>query len=543
MGGQPNTAHEYASAIMWRGRVPMDPVGFAPDWNDRPRKEKFYRGSRLIPLPDGDYPQDGRTEDGVHGRPTSPVGFDLPSLAGMLQDSYGLTGRRLGIHANSDLGALPHYARANWSRGTASGGGLYPVAAYWVSGPSGPFGPGVHLYSTKHHALQRLAVGDYTDIVRRSLGPGVGQDTDQFLVLGIKYWQNAFKYNSFSYHAVSMDIGTVLQSWTMWARGTGRDLTAAFWFDEAPLAQALSLPPDSEGLFAVVPLPWSGTPAVTDRPAEPNHGQVRRSEDERSSIVIEFPANRMMHRRALAEAAERPQVRRLDAAAVADPRAGTTVSLPPRQPLELDVRTALRTRRSSFGRFDATRPLGQDTLGALLAAAAATAPTLDVVDAQTPALVKVYACVNHVDGVAPGIYEYDPVAHGLVEVDGADPGDFLQENYFLANYNLEQPAAVLVPTMRTAAVLDAAGDRAYRVVNATIGAVSQTVYTAAAALEVGCGVALGFDNISFAERFGIEATDEAALLIMAVGHELPRDADFRYELALVRTAPGHQENR
>ncbi|MEU6207959.1 nitroreductase family protein, partial [Micromonospora musae] len=103
--------------------------------------------------------------------------------------------------------------------------------------------------------------------------------------------------------------------------------------------------------------------------------------------------------------------------------------------------------------------------------------------------------------------------------------------YFLSNYNLEQAGVVIVPTIRTIAVLDAVGDRGYRLVNATIGAVSQSFYTAAAALDVGGGVALGFDNISFIEELDLDGTGEAPLLIMLLGHERARPADFRYDIA------------
>ncbi|MGH3313688.1 MAG: nitroreductase, partial [Streptomyces sp.] len=211
-------AHDYADAIQHRARVPMDPADFVPDWADRPRKGKHYPGAESFPLPQTHFPDGASAAAGcLLSQPAyGNERFTLPLLSGMLQDSYGLTGRRLGVQANTDLAALPHYTRTNWSRGTASGGGLYPVSVYWVSGPSGPLTPGVHYYSTPRHAMQRLLTGDVTGEVREAVGCGeAGPDTDecdQFLVLGIKYWQNAFKYNSFSFHVISMDIGTVLQS-------------------------------------------------------------------------------------------------------------------------------------------------------------------------------------------------------------------------------------------------------------------------------------------------------------------------------------------
>lgn len=51
-------AHDYAAAIMQRGRVPMPPVDFVPNWSDGPRKAKYYPGVDSLPLPAADYPAD-----------------------------------------------------------------------------------------------------------------------------------------------------------------------------------------------------------------------------------------------------------------------------------------------------------------------------------------------------------------------------------------------------------------------------------------------------------------------------------------------------
>ena len=80
---------------------------------------------------------------------------------------------------------------------------------------------------------------------------------------------------------------------------------------------------------------------------------------------------------------------------------------------------------------------------------------------------------------------------------------------------------MVVPAARTHAVLDAVGGRGYRLVNAVVGGISQAVYTASAAAGLACGVALGFDAISFTEELGLDATGEVPLLIMMVGHERP----------------------
>ncbi|MFJ4846597.1 MULTISPECIES: nitroreductase family protein [unclassified Streptomyces] len=526
--------HEYATAVMRRGRVAMEPADFVPDWADRPRKEKFYPGAERFPLPDGDFPEDAGVGRGLTG-PPGDAPFTLPLLGGMLRDSYGLVGRRLAVQANTDLGTLPMYTQANWSRGTASGGGLYPVGVHWVSGASGPLTPGVHHYSPQHHAVQRLLTGDVTGEVRAAIGDaGLHRDADQFLVLGVKFWQNAFKYNSFAYHVVTMDLGALLQTWSMWARARGLRIDPVLWFDEPRLGRLLGADADDEGVFAVVPLRWEGAvPARDGIPSASRTAGVHRAEQERSRRVIAFDTVRTVHRATTRHAAERPAPGALaEAAAPAVPSGGERVPLPPAAPMDLSVRRALRSRRSSFGRFTGLRPLSAAHLtAALRAAAAGTELTTDATPPGGPRLASLYVFVNHVEGVPQGTYAFDPDTDELRLIKPGAPGPFLQAHYFLNNYNLEQAAAAVVPAIRTHHVLDAVGERGYRLVSAAIGAAAQAVYTAAAASGTACGVALGFDSVAFAEELGLTGTGELPLLLMLVGNERPRPADFHYDLA------------
>ncbi|MBL3666225.1 nitroreductase family protein [Streptomyces sp. M2CJ-2] len=547
-------AHEYAHAILHRGRVPMEPTDHVVNWDDGPRKGKYYPNAEAFALPGtedladvpvapGLLPGTARVQD-ADGSP----GFGLPLLSAMLRDSYGLTGRRLGIQANTDLPGLPYYTHANWSRGTAGGGGLYPVGIHWASGPSGPLTPGLHHYDIHRHALQRLLAGDVTDRVRGALGadaPAEALETDQYLLLGVKYWQNSFKYNSFSFHVVTTDIGTLVQTWRIWAAARGLRLAPVLWFDEPRLNELLGTAGEEETVFAVVPLHWDGTaprPDAAARPAvprtDPRHRPAVRHRDvERSRTLLDFTALSEMHAATLEGAADRPAPGALAVAAAlptagADADAvGTPVALPEPAFPDTGVRRALRDRRSSFGRFDARRPVGTGDLSAVLAACAGTRLAGDTDPSGEVRLAKLYAFVNHVEGVEQGAYAYDPDRDELCPVAPGPQGSFLQENYFLANYNLEQAGAVLVPTVRTTAVLDTLGDRGYRLAVGTAGAVAQSFYVAASALGLGAGVALGFDNVSFVERLGLTDGDEAPLLIMALGHERPQPADFRHEIA------------
>ncbi|MDH6119752.1 SagB-type dehydrogenase family enzyme [Kitasatospora sp. GAS204A] len=532
-------AHLYATAVMRRGRVPMEPADFVPNWQDRPRKGKFFPHAEHFPLPTGHTQAAATTQRGLTG-PRGDGTFDLALLGAMLQDSYGLTGRRLAVQANSDLPALPHYTQANWSRGTASGGGLYPIGIHWISGPATPLTPGVYHYATGHHTMQRLLTGDVSAQVRAAVGDdALLGDTDQFLILGVNFWQNAFKYNSFSYHVVTMDIGALLQTWRIWARAHGLHISAALWFDEERLGRLLGFQPEQEGVFAVVPLPWQ--PAATGAPTPPAGpadtaapARVRIADEERSQRVLTFKTVQRVHAATARHSARRPAPAALAAALTSSAPARTVakkVLLPRPQPLATGIGQALRARRSSFGRFSAQPPLRAEQLSTVLAATASAAHLdSDVELPDGPALTRLYVFANHVDDVPAGTYAYDHEAGSLELISTEAPGAFLQEAYFLSNYNLEQAGAVIMVAAPTHAVLDAVGDRGLRLVNAAVGAASQAFYTSSAAAGLGCGVALGFDCVAYAEKLGLAETGEVPLLIMMVGHERPHPADFQYQI-------------
>ena len=172
-----------------------------------------------------------------------------------------------------------HAARiATYARGTANGGGLYPLEFYWVSGPSTPQVPGIYHWNTNSGALQRLLAGDVTPDVRAALSGTA--DTDQFLLVTVKYWKNAFKYNSFTHHVVTSDLGSATEvlRWSgLVAPSEGRPVH--MWFDSEILDGMLGLDPVEETVLAVIPLP-QGELERNDR-CDPGGARVHISESER----------------------------------------------------------------------------------------------------------------------------------------------------------------------------------------------------------------------------------------------------------------------
>jgi nitroreductase len=386
--------------------------------------------------------------------------------------------------------------------------------------------------------MQRLFVGDAVSQVRAAIGDDpAAAATDQYLLVSVKFWKNSFKYNSFCYHVVTMDVGTLLGTWQLWSRAHGLALRPALTFDEPALNRLLGLHTESESTFAVVPLLWSGadtSAAGSPTPSRPPDLAPRVSigETERSRTVLRFPTIEEVHAAIVDAGAARPAPAVLAAGAAGVPAHDKTEvqALPAPARLDVPVAAALRARRSSFGRFSGHPPLTTPALSAILAAGAAGGRLVSDIKRPdgTPSLTRLVAFVNHVQGIARGVYDYDPARNSLGVVSLDDVGLFLQRNYFLPNYNLEQAAAALVVLARPEAVIDAVGPRGYRFVNAEVGAVAQSVYTACAALGVGCGAALGFDNVSYSERLNIVGTGEWPLLLLMIGNERAGEPNFDY---------------
>lgn len=536
-----SVVHDYVEAIVRRGRQPMPPYGFEPDWGDQPYRHKVYLDAESFPLPDPPVPdpRSGSLADGLTSAPPpeTVAELDLDTLAAMLRDSYGLGERRMGVNGNKDNLGRTWYGAATWSRGTASGGGLYPLEVYCVVGPGAPLAPGIYHYYTPHHSLRRLLAGDVTPHVRRALGDATGGNC--FLAVSVKIWKNSFKYNSFSYHAVTMDVGTLLGTRQLWTTARGIRLEPRFWYDEAALDDLLGLDPAAESVMAVVPIAWGDTGTTAARPTA---ARVSKVEREKSRRLIRFEQVDEVHLAAAAPTAPptADAVREVYTDISEDTADGTgagrpVVPLPPADAgLLADPPTvALRRRRSSFGRFSSHPRLTAQTLSTVLryATTGGRLALREVPQTPTLGLSRVGVFVNHVDGIRPGTYDYRPGdgALGLVSAERLSP--FLQRQYFLDNYNLEQAAAIVTVLSRPTAAVASLGDRGYRVTNADVGSLAQAFYTCAAAAGIGCGAALGFDNESLRERFELTDGDQWPLLIIMLGHERADVAELDLRLS------------
>jgi len=506
----------------------MPPFDYVMDGDDQPRRHKVYPDVPSFTLPIGPPVADGLS-DALNRSPwTDQNGaLDPARLGRALNDTYGLLSRRLRVTGNYDVRSNPRTTAAIYARGTANGGGLYPLEMYWVSGASTSQTPGVYYWDTSSGNLRRVLAGNVTDRVRDALS-NLDHDTDQFLLVTVKFWKNSFKYNSFTHHVVTMDLGATLASLDLvGVTGDGATTVPHLWFDSAEIDALLGLDSRDETTMAVLPLP-PGPLGVT-RPDEGVPAAVELKESERSLVTHRFEQITEVIEATLAPQST-PDVE-VVASATSVPETAASVALPPVSLSDFGdgISDVLERRRSAFGTFSSHIPLSAVDLATLLQVTARGCRLRT--DAGRADFARLAVFVNHVDGVAPGAYFYDAAEHRLVLADDAAPGEFLQQMYFLDNYNVEQAAAVISVLVPVDSVLDAVGDRGVRLLNAVVGSATQSCYVAASAIGVACGAALGFDNVSYAERLGLPQDDEWPMIALMVGHDRGDQANFSFPLS------------
>ena len=188
----------------------------------------------------------------------------------------------------------------------------------------------------------------------------------------------------------------------------------------------------------------------------------------------------------------------------------------------LSVNDAIRRRRSRRGFID--RPLMLQEFSDLLYLAAGETDTIDEywpfrAFPSSGALypTEMYLGVRAVAGVEPGIYHYQPSAHGLKLLRAGDHSGALMSAAMDQEMVAGAGAVVIL-----ASLFDRGRwkykDRSYRYSLLEAGHIGQNLYLGAEALGLGCcGIGAFFDG-QVNNLIGVDDRTEASVYLLVVGH-------------------------
>jgi SagB-type dehydrogenase family enzyme len=480
--------------------------GHALEWDIKPFPFKVYTDVPSVALPrDVDGPS-VPTLQALAAPAPGALRLTLPALTALLYYSAGVTKKKTYPGGGEVL-----------FRAAASTGALYQTELYVVAGEVEGLEAGLYHFCPGDFTLRRLRAGDVRGALAEAAADPALARRAATLVLTAIYWRNTWKYQARGYRHLFWDSGTMLANALAVGEALGLAPRVLTGFVDAQVNHLLGVDVAREAALELVPIGPEGAaaPPVGELPALAHDVMPL------SSTEVDYPALREIHQAsALASAAEVVAWRRAPPPPTREPR-GPMVTLPEPPGESLPLGDAIQRRGSS--RQFAHAPITAAQLSGALWAATRPFP------ADVPGgLVDVHVVVNAVDGVAPGAYAYWP-GRGLELIRA---GVFRRES---AHLTLEQPlggdaAAVIYFLAPLEAILEAWGDRGYRVANLEAGVAGGRAYLAAYATGFGAS-GLTFYDADVVRFFSPHAEHLDAIFVTALG----RAAGARGDVLLSNT--------
>jgi len=467
------------------------------DWDVKPFPFKVYTELPALALPRDVDPVAADALAALAAPAPDAPRLSLETLAALLYYSAGLTRKK----------TYPGGGEALF-RAAPSTGALYQTEVYVAAGAVEGLEPGLYHFCPGDFALRRLRQGD----VRAALAAAAGDESlakrAATIVLSAIYWRNTWKYQARGYRHLFWDSGTLLANLLAVGGALGLAPRLLTGFVDGEVNRLLGLPATREAALELVPLGPEGAPA----PAVVTLDEISHPVMPLSSSEVDYPLLREIH---AASSLETPAAVRAWRQGSLTARAVEKAVSPALLPLPPPRATCGRGLGDTIQRRGSTRQFAHESLTALeLATALALAARAAKADVP-PGLVDLYLVVDAVDGVPPGAYVYHRGAHALELL---RPGEWRRESAYLC---LEQPlggdaAAVVYFLAPLDAILDAFGDRGYRLANLEAGLAGGRAYLAAYAQGFGASGLTFYDRL-VVEFFSPHARGTDAIFVTALG--------------------------
>ncbi len=481
------------------------------DWAIKPELFKIYPDLSVVQLP-RDFPVPALDAlAAISGATNSSAPLDLERLAALLFFSAGVTKR------TSYPGGGAMYFRA-----APSTGALYQTEAYVVAGDVAGLAPGVYHFSPGDFALRRLREGDFRGTLAIAAAADDLASRPATVVLTAIYWRNTWKYQARGYRHLFWDSGTMLANMLAVARALGLPARALTGFVDLEVNGLLALDAEKEGALLLAPVGGEAKPAASS----PVVAAVTPAVIPLSASEVDYPLLRDAYANSTLDSEAEVMAWREAPWAPAIVAAGSRVALPtPRLVAGRSFAETIMARGST--REFSGAPIASEQLSTALWHATRGW------SADVPSgLVELYLSVHAVDGREPGAYCYRPATHALEKL---KTGDFRKE---AAHLCLDQPlgglsSATVFFLADLEALLEAYGNRGYRLANLEAGFIGGCLYLGAYAQRFGA-TGLTFYDRDVVDFFSPHAAGKDAIFVTALGRSVKGTAHSPAPLRITR---------
>jgi SagB-type dehydrogenase family enzyme len=493
----PEAARRYHDATMHSPQS-VRSGGHGLDWATKPESFKIYPGLPVVSLP-RDFPvpaQDALAA--ISSEPGVTARLHLETLAALLFFSAGVTKRQVYP------GGGTMYFRA-----APSTGALYQTEVYVVAAEVAGLEPGVYHFSPGDFALRRLREGDFRGALAIAAADEDLAARPATIILSAIYWRNTWKYRARGYRHLFWDSGSMLSN--LLAAATALDLPARVvtGFVDLEINGLLALDGEKEGALVLVPVGGQGEAA----PSPPVIAAIEPEVIPLSSSEVDYPLLRDAYANSALDSESEVLAWREEARTPSRvPPPGALVALPAPRPSAGRTLAETIMARGSTREFSGA-PIGADELSTALWHATRGWPA----DVPT-GLVDLYLTVHAVEGLEPGAYAYHPDSHALEQI---TRGDFRERSAYLC---LEQPlggmsSATVFFLADLDSILEACGNRGYRLANLEAGLMGGRLYLCAYAQRFGA-TGLTFYDKDVVDFFSPHALGKDAIFVTALGRSV-----------------------
>jgi len=477
------------------------------DWANQPSPFKIYPAIEPIPLPRSLVQTLAPALEVVASTGVEFAGEktpDLARLASILYYSAGVT-----KHKTYPGGEL-------YFRAAACAGALYPTEIYIVCGDLDGLAAGVYHFSPGDFALRKLREGDFRSVLSRaSAGEEHIGSAPVTLIFTSISWRSSWKYRDRAYRYHFWDNGMILANALAIAAAHELPAEVVMGFVEAEVNKLIGIDGHQELALSLLALGHSDETLPDCQPIE-KVPEINFDMIPISTSPVDYSSIREMHEASsLADADEVREWRgtTLDSVTAAVEGETFPLAVMPSQGLASDAIEDVIQRRGSTRRF-ARKPMPFADLSTIIDRASRGIPA-DFLPRETSRLDDIYAIVNRVEGLAPGVYFYRVEDRALELL---KPGDFSEEAAYLTlGQELGGDACVTFFFMADLnAVLENYGNRGYRAAQMEAGIVGGKMYLAAYALKRGATGLTFFDD-DVTEFFSPHAAGKICMLVVSVG--------------------------
>ncbi len=476
------------------------------DWENQPLVYKIYQGLQQISLePDWSGLEldtlDILSNLSAPAPDAEPPTINRQTLSRILYHAYGQTARK------------GYPGGAYYLRAAPSAGALYPVELYSVAASVNGLPDGVYHFDTGQGRLTCLREGDFRETLAACCSnPAAVRSAPVTFLLSAISWRSSWKYRSRAYRYCALDCGHLAGNLLPIGSAEGLLTMLICNFLDGPVNKLLGLDEDHEAVFAIVPLgsksieqsDWESPPRSIPK-IKPRYRRLSRSD-------VDYPLIRKIHRATrLTSPTDLPES---TSSEQRDDVSGKPTERPTAHCQPRYLGEAILNRRSSRDFIRAPVPF--DVFISVLRTS--FAPFLS--DLRAPLSITPHVVVNAVSEMSPGVYSYDQQSCLLQQ---KKEGNFRNE---ISRLCLEQSlagnsAAAIVLLVDLDDVLNAFGNRGYRISHIYAGIVGQFVYVAARSLGIGCSGIGAFYDEDVVRFLGYDPEKTQVLYILVCGMESP----------------------